>query len=1202
MEVETEIEAPPPYEEDELGLQGLVLASDANLRMLFCSGDEAAALLLAAHRLRQLSPELALEGSIEGAVVGCLNWDGSVALRSVVAVERLDTTRDGAIDRDATLLQLRPNEPSPVALSRLHSKSGLAASAPGVWSAGVKAFQEAERAADAVRWESSGSGGVNRAGDDDGSVCCSGAYLGDRASCALVAFRLAKLALLQQPLAELSALMQQAGAGLEDVVPLLRLASCSSGPLGDSNPPGAGFTLPQHGEVLRLAHKVSAARCQAPIPEAMRALLQQMQGPQQALRIWREREQRRRQDEERQQREEEEALQELRMLEAEALDEGQARQPRVGHGPSSPRRERNPTLDTPHPKGPGTARPVTADGGAKASLQRSPAVPHTRDGRSNSSRGGEGERSDNLQPEGGTRPGSSAGGANPRDALDGRQSRSLGVELRKADDHQGRGELKERRRKAGPRAEEAPHPEEQQQEKRQERPQQQPQQQQQQQQQQQGRTEQQSPSQNRNKQDNRKKGLQPPISSQQQEGREDSRRDEGPPPSRSHAAAPVAPPLPSGSLGERRRPSLGGGGFPAGADASADRSCLAELMIALALASSTTPDVERLDASGAAHCVGARVALADLRQQLDPKVLAFAEREGAGGSAGGGGGKVSALAAFIRKRCPAVLLVWPESGAGGAPAAVEGAKAAAGAGAGTSDAAVKEAGPWAVLSRHWLSDLLKQRLFKRLVRNLQGDVLAEALRRGVGVNAGEGMRRLAPAALLPYMQLYQNDVEFARANFDPGAVVVMARPDVKAVLLAPAECEDKFRAGGLRVLATRPDLPGLVSLGYWREQGAIGTEGCGHGATRDGERIGSASGGGGKVDGHSPVPRSKRRRSRSRSRSREEPELGQKRGRSRSRGRSRGEQASGSKRGRSLSRGRAEPALGSKRGRSRSRSRGEPALGRKRGRSLVRDDDDPDDRAGISRPNRNAQAAPAAAAAGGDGRTQARAGPPTGSAPSMPDPDAVVLANIGWRRFGQPAASVSTMQAAAQPPVRQPSGRERLFSPAGAPAEPSSPAPPSRQGSGNVFGRLRPLTGPPTEVGGAASSSEGHRAGAGPTLFVPAAHLQGVLDETMVAMRGHMEVQQRPRIELSVLQCLVPAALLAEAKAQGLPLVDFLVRHLGDQLCLTLHGRDTWVELLPGGAGPSGSSGTTYGAKQCDFFWRNGWCRYGTNCKYAHAR
>jgi hypothetical protein len=786
-------------------MQGLVLASDANLRMLFCSGDEAAALLLAAHRLRQLSPELALEGSIEGAVVGCLNWDGSVALRSVVAVERLDTTRDGeqspgcllwqtclqcsghaasgevaarwatasmvmlqqpnptqptlnvgrsgAIDRDATLLQLRPNEPSPVALSRLHSKSGLAASAPGVWSAGVKAFQEAERAADAVRWESSGSGGVNRAGDDDGSVCCSGAYLGDRASCALVAFRLAKLALLQQPLAELSALMQQAGAGLEDVVPLLRLASCSSGPLGDSNPPGAGFTLPQHGEVLRLAHKVSAARCQAPIPEAMRALLQQMQGPQQALRIWREREQRRRQDEERQQREEEEALQELRMLEAEALDEGQARQPRVGHGPSSPRRERNPTLDTPHPKGPGTARPVTADGGAKASLQRSPAVPHTRDGRSNSSRGGEGERSDNLQREGGTRPGSSAGGANPRDALDGRQSRSLGVELRKADDHQGRGELKERRRKAGPRAEEAPHPEEQQQEKRQERPQQQPQQQQQQQQQQQGRTEQQSPSQNRNKQDNRKKGLQPPISSQQQEGREDSRRDEGPPPSRSHAAAPVAPPLPSGSLGERRRPSLGGGGFPAGADASADRSCLAELMIALALASSTTPDVERLDASGAAHCVGARVALADLRQQLDPKVLAFAEREGAGGSAGGGGGKVSALAAFIRKRCPAVLLVWPESGAGGAPAAVEGAKAAAGAGAGTSDAAVKEAGPWAVLSRHWLSDLLKQRLFKRLVRNLQGDVLAEALRRGVGVNAGEGMRRLAPAALLPYMQV-----------------------------------------------------------------------------------------------------------------------------------------------------------------------------------------------------------------------------------------------------------------------------------------------------------------------------------------------------------------------------------------------------------------------------------------------------------------
>ncbi|KIZ07259.1 hypothetical protein MNEG_0691 [Monoraphidium neglectum] len=158
-------------------------------------------LLLAAHRLRQLSPELASEGSIEGAVVGCLNWDGSVALRSVVAVKQLDTTRDGSIDREATLLRLWPGEPVPVPLSRLLSQSGLAAAAPMVWSAALTAFRQAEKLYHA------GGGGSSSAvvGDYGG-----GAHLGDRASCVLVALRLAKLALLQQPLAELSALMQQA--------------------------------------------------------------------------------------------------------------------------------------------------------------------------------------------------------------------------------------------------------------------------------------------------------------------------------------------------------------------------------------------------------------------------------------------------------------------------------------------------------------------------------------------------------------------------------------------------------------------------------------------------------------------------------------------------------------------------------------------------------------------------------------------------------------------------------------------------------------------------------------------------------------------------------------------------------------------------------------------------------------------------------
>jgi hypothetical protein len=75
------------------------MASDTHLQLLFCCAHEVESLLLAAHRLRQLSPELALEGSIEGAVVACLNLDGSVALRSVVAVLRLTLACDGERSR-----------------------------------------------------------------------------------------------------------------------------------------------------------------------------------------------------------------------------------------------------------------------------------------------------------------------------------------------------------------------------------------------------------------------------------------------------------------------------------------------------------------------------------------------------------------------------------------------------------------------------------------------------------------------------------------------------------------------------------------------------------------------------------------------------------------------------------------------------------------------------------------------------------------------------------------------------------------------------------------------------------------------------------------------------------------------------------------------------------------------------------------------
>jgi hypothetical protein len=294
-------------------------ASDGHLQLLFCCAHEVEMLLLAAHRLRQLSPELASEGSIEGAVVGCLNWDGSVALRSVVAVKQLDTTRDGefeafgsavlvvhsdmpkkrvdcqlapkhvrqtgvnnaakqpaqflgaalhptslgsgSIDREATLLRLWPGEPVPVPLSRLLSQSGLAAAAPMVWSAALTAFRQAEKLYHA------GGGGSSSAvvGDYGG-----GAHLGDRASCVLVALRLAKLALLQQPLAELSALMQQVGVSLGEAVALLRADP-------GSKSEGAVVTQASRAAALPLLHAVTAVRCQPPDPVALQALLQQLQ-------------------------------------------------------------------------------------------------------------------------------------------------------------------------------------------------------------------------------------------------------------------------------------------------------------------------------------------------------------------------------------------------------------------------------------------------------------------------------------------------------------------------------------------------------------------------------------------------------------------------------------------------------------------------------------------------------------------------------------------------------------------------------------------------------------------------------------------------------------------------------------------------------------------------------------------------------------
>lgn len=74
-----------------------MLASGANLKVLYCSASELAALLLAAHRLHQLSPRLSFGASVEGAVVGRTDFRGEVALRRVVRVVhvQLDTEGEG---------------------------------------------------------------------------------------------------------------------------------------------------------------------------------------------------------------------------------------------------------------------------------------------------------------------------------------------------------------------------------------------------------------------------------------------------------------------------------------------------------------------------------------------------------------------------------------------------------------------------------------------------------------------------------------------------------------------------------------------------------------------------------------------------------------------------------------------------------------------------------------------------------------------------------------------------------------------------------------------------------------------------------------------------------------------------------------------------------------------------------------------------
>ena len=170
------------------------------------------------------------------------------------------------LDRAATLLRLWPGDAEPVPLSQLHDSRSLHTEQPGVWQGGVSALYS-----DAAGGDSGGRGGP---------------YLGDRRACALAALRLAMLAQLQQPLAQLEGLIRGAGAGGLGDAPALLLHGFAAG--GG----GACLTPIERGDALRLVHTVSAIRCHPPDPGALGALLRQLQGPEEAERRRRRRQRR----------------------------------------------------------------------------------------------------------------------------------------------------------------------------------------------------------------------------------------------------------------------------------------------------------------------------------------------------------------------------------------------------------------------------------------------------------------------------------------------------------------------------------------------------------------------------------------------------------------------------------------------------------------------------------------------------------------------------------------------------------------------------------------------------------------------------------------------------------------------------------------------------------------------------------------------
>lgn len=72
-----------------------MLASGANLRALYLTADEAAQLLLAAQRLSALSPRLAFDQPLAGAVVGVSDFRGVLTLRRVARVDALALNAEG---------------------------------------------------------------------------------------------------------------------------------------------------------------------------------------------------------------------------------------------------------------------------------------------------------------------------------------------------------------------------------------------------------------------------------------------------------------------------------------------------------------------------------------------------------------------------------------------------------------------------------------------------------------------------------------------------------------------------------------------------------------------------------------------------------------------------------------------------------------------------------------------------------------------------------------------------------------------------------------------------------------------------------------------------------------------------------------------------------------------------------------------------